>query len=284
VLKQDDDWGPLSFMRAFFCLDSKLQRTCRATNDFDVWAMDPYTSGGPLHHAYYPNDASLGDLPKVRKILNAAILAGNTTNKDLRLWITEFGWDSNPPDAGGVPMKLLTRWVAEGLYRMWQNQVSLVTWFAIRDAPLNVAYWQSGLYYNGGSDLLRDRPKPILQAFRFPFVAYPTTMRRLTVWGRTPDSAAHRIVIQQWVPSGTWRRIGVVHSNGDGIFRSVKVRRIGPCSVRAALGSDFSAAYSLIEEPDHFYNPFGSNRGVVLEPDHVTPTKGAHVGRCPSSR
>ncbi len=36
------------------------------------------------------------------------------------LWITEFSWDSKPPDPGGLPMKILTRWTAEALYRAWR--------------------------------------------------------------------------------------------------------------------------------------------------------------------
>ena len=50
--------------------------------------------------------------------------------------MTEFSWDSNPPDPKGVPAVLEGRWVAEALYRMWSAGVSLVTWFTLRDQPV----------------------------------------------------------------------------------------------------------------------------------------------------
>ena len=138
VQDQDQDWGPLSFMRALLCVSSTGAPTCKTRVDVDVWSMHPYTSGGPTHHAVLSNDVSLGDLPKLRAVIAAAAKAGHLTNPRPALWVTEFSWDSNPPDPGGVPTALESRWVAEGLYRMWANGFSLVTWYhgPRRAAPL----------------------------------------------------------------------------------------------------------------------------------------------------
>src|SRR5205823_4288812 len=121
--KQNHDWGPLTFMRALFCLAPRtLEPTCSAKVHFDVWAQHPYTSGDPTHHAVLPDDVSLGDLPKLKATLRAAVRAGHIAPAKMpELWITEFSWDSSPPDPRGVPTRLLDRWVPQALYEAWRN-------------------------------------------------------------------------------------------------------------------------------------------------------------------
>jgi hypothetical protein len=256
IIAQNDDWGPLSFMRSVLCLSKELRPTCSTRVSADVWALHPYTSGGPTHHAVLADDVSLGDLPKVRKVLDAAARVGHLTVRHPQLWVTEFSWDSNPPDPMGVPIGLLTRWVAEAVYRMWQNDVRVVTWLQLRDQPLADGYFQSGLRYTSG------RPKPILRAFRFPFVAFAKTSS-VSVWGRTPGGRPARVVVE-WANHGVWKRVGVVRADANGIFQTdVALRKSG--RMRAKIGaSDVSAAFSLIVPPDHFYNPFG--QPTPLEP------------------
>src|SRR5213075_986822 len=103
VVAQDSDWGPLSFMRRLLCLSRALRPTCGFRVRFDVWSTHPYTSGGPTHHAIKPNDVSLGDLPKMRAVLDAAVRAHHILSSGRpEFWVTEFSWDSKPPDPGGV--------------------------------------------------------------------------------------------------------------------------------------------------------------------------------------
>jgi hypothetical protein len=69
-------WGPLAFMRAFFCLSPQLKPTCSVKVRFDVWSHHPYTSGGPTHKAALPEDVSLPDLPRLDAVLRDAVLRG----------------------------------------------------------------------------------------------------------------------------------------------------------------------------------------------------------------
>ena len=65
---------PLEFMRELLCMSagSKPEPTCDDKSEFDVWAHHPYTYGGPTHSAFNPDDVSLGDLGKMRRLLDAA--------------------------------------------------------------------------------------------------------------------------------------------------------------------------------------------------------------------
>ena len=203
-----------------------------------------------------PDDVSLGDLPEMKTLLDAAVRAHHVRSRQkVRFWVTEFSWDSDPPDPKGVPMKLHTRWVSEALYRMWAAGVSLCVWFRLTDDPVGATPYQSGLYFHGAT-IRASKPKPSLQAFRFPFVALPDG-DRLLVWGRTPDSKPGRVVVEQRTRSG-WRRLATPTADRFGIFSKV-VTGHGTGDLRARLADgDTSVPFSPTPVPDVPVSPFGS--------------------------
>lgn len=248
--------GPLHFMRVMLCMGKNLKPTCRARTRFDVWAHHAYTSGGPSHHAVRPDDVSLGDLPQMKRLLDAAVRAGHVvSSRRVGFWVTEFGWDTKPPDPKGVPIREHARWVAEALYRMWQSGVSLATWFQLRDYQMSEGFFQQGLYHNGRS-LQRDRPKPAFQAFRFPTIALPNR-GRVVVWGRTPTSSRGRVVLE-FRRRGAWRRLAVVQANRHGIFkRTFRMRPGGRIRARTTSG-ELSLPFGVRKTRDRRVCPFGS--------------------------
>ena len=253
--------APLTFMRQLLCLsaDAQPRRVCGARVEFDIWSHHPYTSGGPTRHAFGPHDVSLGDLPEMGAVLRAAVRLGAVRSKQrVRFWVTEFAWDTSPPDPKGVPMRLQTRWVAEAIYRMWSWGVGLVAWWRIRDAPLATSFYQSGLYFRGSS-IGADRAKSTLYAFRFPFAAF-LEPDGVDVWGRTPNGKPGRVVVEQTFRGG-WKQLGTLGADRYGIFAA----RYPPAasardSLRARLAgtSTTSVPFSLTRPPDKYYPPFGS--------------------------
>ncbi|HMJ97384.1 MAG TPA: hypothetical protein VK486_16150 [Thermoleophilaceae bacterium] len=253
--------SPMSYMRAMLCMstNSKPDPSCHARSSFDVWAHHPYTSGGATHKADSPEDASMGDLPRMRALLLAA-QRGHRIRSHGRVgfWVTEFSWETKPPDPRGVPPRLHARWVAEALYRMWQNDVTLAVWFQLRDIPRFRTDWgpigQGGLFYKTTELYANEREKPAALAFRFPFVAVP---RRgtTTVWGRTPDSRSQSVVVERRT-SGGWSRVTRVRSNRHGIFR-VRLRGAYGDVLRARAGHSLSLAYRAVPSFDLAITPFG---------------------------
>ena len=258
--------GPLLFMRKLLCMSNATvpKPTCGATVHFDVWSTHPYTSGGPTHHANLPDDVSIGDLPEMANLLHAAARAGHViSNGPVRFWVTEFGWDTSPPDCCAVPLRLHARWVAEGLYRMWAAGVSLVTWFELRDQAsigreFDGQILQTGLYFRGAT-LAQDTPKPALTAFRFPFVAFRQN-GKIFVWGRTPWGKPGQVAVEQQTKGG-WALIGTLNTARTGIFEAtlksagsgfyVRARLVGQTPAYSAL------PFSLNVPPDRHVNPFG---------------------------
>ena len=204
--------GPLLFLRRMLCLSKKLQPTCKQKAHFDVWAHHPYTSGGPNHHANLADDVSIADLPRMKAVLDAGVQSRKIVSEDkVRFWVTEFSWDTDPPDPNAMPLALQTRWVSEALYKMSQSGVTLVTWFSLDDQLRASSPYQSGLYFHNGT------PKPTLRAFRFPFVAFRNGAGQIDVWGRTPSGKPGIVAIEQ--RSGTtWKRFGTVKTNEFGVF------------------------------------------------------------------
>ena len=215
--KKGQKWystAPLAYMRSLLCLSKGTHphSTCSKPIHFDVWSHHPYTFGGPFGHAKNPDDVELGDLPKMRTLLTAGkrlhhIVSARTP----QFWVTEFGWDTNPPRRHAASLNLAARWTAESLRQMWLSGVSLVTWFLIQDYPGTSPY-QSGLYYHS-LVLATARAKPGLTAFRFPFVAY-LGKKRVSVWGRDATSDQEVVTIQRrHGKTGKWRTVARISSN-----------------------------------------------------------------------
>jgi hypothetical protein len=267
VVEVDPAWGPLSFMREVLCLTRQLTRKCTNVMRFDVWAHHPYSSGGPTRKAVNADDASLGDLDKLNSVLDAAWADGRIVGPARPgLWVTEFSWDSSPPDPLGVPYPLLTRWTAEALYQMWRNGVTLMTWFLVRDEPYPAGKYQAGLYFRGATTAL-DQPKPHLRALRFPFVAY---LRHdgIDVWGRTPGGRQAAVLVQQEV-EGEWVDLGTLAGDSFGVVQGrLAGNPVGLVRGRTVDRNEESAPFSLRPEPDRTFHPFG---GGQLEPDPPPP-------------
>lgn len=253
--------SPLAFMRALLCLSkgSHPHATCHSQVHFDVWSHHPYTFGGPFGRATHPDDVELGDLPRMRALLRAGVRLHHVVSTHaVKFWATEFGWDSSPPRRHAAPMALASRWTAESLYQMWRSGVSLVAWFDLQDRSSPSPY-QSGLYFHS-SALKRAKAKPLLTAFRFPFVAY-RHKPNVSVWGRDVTSSKLRVTVQRRRgKSGAWRTVGYVVANSNGIFRAnLKLKTTKKDWLRVvAPGSGKSLAFSLTVPHAPHIGPWGN--------------------------
>ncbi len=249
--------APHGFMRALLCVTPELKRSCnlRATPvELDVWAHHPYTPGAPTRKARGGSDVMISGLPKMSKLLRAAIRLGHVkTRGPVELWATEFAWDTAPPDPQALPMKIHARWTSEALYRMWKAGVSTVTWFLVQDEPMRISRYQSGFYNADG------RRKRSFTAFRFPLVAFRAG-GGIQVWGRTPRGARGKV--QLHVRSGgKWRPLGRLQTSAHGIFQKRFGTPYRTGTVRATFRGEQSLPFSLTPVKDRYVEPFGSPLG-----------------------
>ncbi|TMJ93487.1 MAG: hypothetical protein E6G67_12255 [Actinobacteria bacterium] len=145
--------SPLAFLRA-----TKKAGLLR----FDAWAHHPYYAGPSDQPTTKPVTAkgapatavTLGNISDL--IRTVTQLYGNK-----RIWITEYGYQTNPPDTlFGVS------WARQALYLKQafgiaraNPRIDMMLWFLLKDDP-SLNGWQSGLITIGG------RKKPAFAAFQ----------------------------------------------------------------------------------------------------------------------
>ena len=104
-----------------------------------------------------------------------------------RIWLTEYGYQSNPPDRIlGVSPALQARYVSEGAFAAYRApRVDLLIHFLYRDEP-TLARFQSGLV------TLHNAPRPALAAFELPLAETARSGSTTSLWGqlRAPDVGA----------------------------------------------------------------------------------------------
>jgi len=211
---------PALFVRRLLCLSDALKPLrCPDPVHFDILAHHPYAIGGPFWHAYDRDDISIADFYKLTRPLAVAERTGRVLPRGRKqLWVTEFSWNSDPPNPHAVPMARWTRWIEESFYELWREGVDALAWYNVVDQPPVPNYgstYQSGMYFLNG------RPKPGLRAFRFPFVVEPVGGGRRLLWGISPRGGV--VAVQRRVRRG-WQTGWRFHVRAHGIFeRTVRV-------------------------------------------------------------
>ena len=130
-----------------------------------------------------------------------------------RIWFTEYGYQSNPPDRLlGVTPALQARYVSEGAYAAYRApRVDLLIHFLYRDEP-TVARFQSGLV------TLRNAPRPALAAFELPLAETARTGSTTSVWGqlRAPDVGS--VAVLERRGEASWTSFARISVSARGYF------------------------------------------------------------------
>ena len=120
-----------------------------------------------------------------------------------RIWLTEYGYETNPPDPNGVSWAAQARYVAEAAERAAAAPyVDLLVHFMLQDEARPNG-WQSGLIASTGF------PKPAFNSFMLPIAVTARTGRRTTIWGQVrPGVGPRPYVLQRLTPTG-WTPVGL---------------------------------------------------------------------------
>jgi hypothetical protein len=129
---------PLSFMAAVKKAGLK---------NFDAWAHNPYAGTPketPTTKPHSKGSVTLGNLDVLIKELTR--LWGKKP-----LWLTEYGYQTNPPDRTfGVSWTAQAQWMKQAFAIGRKNpRVDMMIWFLLKDEP-KLSGWQSGLMTASG--------------------------------------------------------------------------------------------------------------------------------------
>jgi hypothetical protein len=113
---------------------------------FDAWAQHPYpTNPGspPTQLLKWPN-VSLKSLPRFDASLKTWF-----KRKSVPIWITEYGYQTRPPDTLGVPWSTQSKYITQAIkLAKGYPFVGMFIWFVYQDDPGQP--WESGVYTQAG--------------------------------------------------------------------------------------------------------------------------------------
>jgi hypothetical protein len=127
---------------------------------FDIYAHNPYASSGKEAPSYVPKGKNrrriqMGNLNVLLKLVKRYY-------GPKHLWITEYGYQTNPPDKTiyGTSWKNQARYMKQAWQIAHKNpRVDMFLWFLVKDEP-KIGGWQSGLETFSG------KHKPAWKTFR----------------------------------------------------------------------------------------------------------------------
>jgi hypothetical protein len=256
--KESDGMAPLTFLRALACVDKKL----RPISSGPCANFRPLPGDGYSHHPYellhtpdysdrrHTDYAMIGDLQRLTNTLNRLAAMHRIDPKVRDVWLTEFGYESNPPD----PVKPFSpdeqaRFINWAEYLAWKNpQVKSFPQFLLQDmgkvseadaarGKRDYGDWQSGLYFNDGT------PKPAATSFPLALHVDCTTelskaaeakdkkskgaraakkAKLLVIWGHVrPGDGPRQVTIESG--AGTFRPAATATSLSSGKVRAASV-------------------------------------------------------------
>jgi hypothetical protein len=146
-----------------------------------------------------------------------------------RIWLTEYGYQTNPPDRSGVSRSVQAQYLAESALRAKGARfVDVLIHFIVEDET-RLAGWQSGLLTAAGV------AKPAFNSFMLPIAQAARAGLRTTIWGQVRVGFGKRAYRLQRLAGGRWVNVGGPAQTGlRGSYTRV---------VRAAKGTRFRALW-----------------------------------------
>jgi hypothetical protein len=158
---------PLRFVRELACVDERLRPlrrpVCRSFRPLraDGFSHHPYSfSYGPGTPSRNPEWVAMADLDRLSGLIERLVRRGRI-DRPLPLYITEYGFETDPPDGGrGVPLARQAAWLEQAAaIAAARPDTRMFAQFLLRDIGPGSAGYQTGLRFSDG------RPKPSLRAF-----------------------------------------------------------------------------------------------------------------------
>jgi hypothetical protein len=188
---------PIEFLRELACVDKRYRpykgRTAKkhGCSDFQPLpgtsvSYHPYTlAGGPKVRSSNKDDATIAELPRVISAMDKIAKAKRfaTTGK-LPLALTEFGFQTDPPDPVQSPIKEVPGFMGESEWLAWSNpRVSTYSQYPFNDDAIGTgenrfAGFQSGLNFEDGR-----HKRVVYAAFQYPFFVRLVSASKVEVFG-----------------------------------------------------------------------------------------------------
>jgi hypothetical protein len=217
---------PLAFLRELACVDKHYRAfrgstaKKRGCNGFKALpgtglAYHPYTlAGGPNVRTPHPDDASIRDLGRLTRVLNKLRSKKRIQKSSMPIWITEFGFQTNPPDPYASPIEKVPGFMGQSEFLAFKNRrVASYSQYPLVDDKGRDTGFQSGLRFSNGKT-----KKNVFAAFRHPFWARRSGSR-VELFGGIRAAESGTVSLESKLGrKGKWKAIGSANLNSRGYF------------------------------------------------------------------
>ena len=244
--------GPVEFIREMACLDKNYRpfrgraRTARGCPSSlpriptSGLAYHPYTSRqGPRSIPRNRDDAPIGALSRVTRALDRVARRGRLAGRR-PIWITEFGFQTNPPDRFQIPIGRVPGYMDYSEYLAFRNRrVVSHSQYTLVDDPLRAAGPDRFSNFQQGIRFSNFKKKPgVYRAWEMPLYVKTGRGNRLGVFGGLRNASPGTRVSLQVKTGGSYRNLATSSTNSRGYFSLTRrVRRASRATVKVTIGS-----------------------------------------------
>jgi hypothetical protein len=241
---------PLDFLREMVCLDrryrqyrgrAKRARGCTKVGRIPTSgiAYHPYPPRGGIHARPRRGEATITTLRRLTRLLDRLARKGKLPRRT-PIWITEFGFQSDPPDPFQYRLGRIPGFMDESEQIAYRNRrVRSYSQYTLRDDPPNSgpifrrwAGFQMGLRFASGG-----AKAGVYDAFRMPAFVRALGKRVSVFVGRRTAPGATAVVYSR-KKGGSYKELGRMTLNSAGYARRIfKVTQPGRRIYRIEVGS-----------------------------------------------
>ena len=260
----------LRFLRGVYCVSSKYKPLTGDAATRIGCPADPagfadahpglFAATGYAHHPYellaspqrtprHRDWVTIANLPRLTSALNAVLRAyGKSRTGGLPLYLTEYGYQTNPPDKFGVSWNQQAAWLNESEFLTYTNpNVRTLSQFLLHDGGGDI-----GQTFQSGLETIDGKQKPSYAAYLLPIYLPQRRFRgrdRLRVWGLVrpaPSGTAQKVGVEFKARHGKkWRRVRTLTSDALRGYVDGRVKIPGTGSVRLRWGKVLSRTVTV---------------------------------------
>ncbi|MEA2350562.1 MAG: hypothetical protein QOG86_1503 [Thermoleophilaceae bacterium] len=226
-------FSPITFLRELACVNSHYhaytgkaakRRGCQHYKALPGTglAYHPYTlAGGPDVRTADPNDASIADLDRVTNALDKLSHRGRLKSSRMPVWVSEFGFQTNPPDHYASAIKRVPGFMGQSEWLAYRNpRVASYAQYPLVDDAID----KSGSGFQSGLRRRNGKKKPgVYKAFQLPLFVEKRTAKVVEIFGGVrAGGAGDKVTIESRVGhKGNFKTLGKVGLGSQGYFDRV---------------------------------------------------------------